>query len=104
MVYPRHPRTAAALPALTRSTERTYLAKLASELAPYGVWARVVEDGVPFLRVSNPKSEYAIEDVSCERRSYDYAFLTTFGVCLGSSDSLPLAARRTAWLVGATPA
>ncbi|RCV55907.1 hypothetical protein [Marinitenerispora sediminis] len=99
MTFPKHARPAA--PPLARSAERRHLSELAAALTPYGVWARVIEDGAPFLRVSNPTSSCATEDVSCERRDQHYAFVTTFCLQLGTSDDVPRAARRTAWLVGA---
>lgn len=89
-------------PSVTRSAERSHLAKLAAGLSRYDVWARIVDDGPPFLRVSNPASESAVEDVLCERRAHDYAFLASFGVHLGSSESIDLTAKKIAWLVGAT--
>ncbi|GAB3208696.1 hypothetical protein GCM10027294_20210 [Marinactinospora endophytica] len=85
----------------TGPAERHQLAELASALSGYGVWARVIESGVPFLRVSNPRSFYAVEDVVCERHADSFTFRTSFGVVLGDSRELPRAAVRTAWLVGA---
>lgn len=102
MVQPRHTRGLPPMDPVPRSAERRYLSELAAALASYGVWARIIEDGTPFLRVSNPDSEYAVEDVICERREHHYAFLASFGVKLGGSDSISMAARQTAWLVGAT--
>lgn len=79
-----------------------HLGKLAAELSRYDVRTDVVEEAPPYLRVSNPTSSYAVEDVLCERREYDYAFIASFGVYLGSSGSLGVTAHKVAWLVGAT--
>ncbi|MDA8371299.1 MAG: hypothetical protein M0026_15735 [Nocardiopsaceae bacterium] len=97
---PAHSRTPPAT--VPHSVERRQLSELASALTRYGVWARIIDDGPPFLRVSNPESEYAVEDVVCERRSHVHAFLASFGIYLGSSDSIDLTAKKVAWLVGAT--
>jgi hypothetical protein len=86
------------------SEEHGHLGKLAGELSRYDVRADVVDDHGPCLRVSNPASTYAVEDVICERREYDYAFIASFGVYLGSSGSLGVTAHKVAWLVGATKA
>ncbi|WP_306366223.1 hypothetical protein [Nocardiopsis sp. CC223A] len=86
------------------SEERGHLDKLADELSRYDVRADVVDDHGPCLRVSNPASTYAVEDVICERREHDYAFIASFGVHLGSSGSLGVTAHKIAWLVGATKA
>ncbi|MFC7327579.1 hypothetical protein [Marinactinospora rubrisoli] len=99
MAFPKHARPTT--PPLAHSAERRHLSELAAALTPYGVWARVIEDGVPFLRVSNPTSSCATEDVTCERREHDYAFFTTFRVQLGTSETIALTAYRTAWLIGA---
>ncbi len=89
-------------PTRVPSEGREHLGKLAAELSRYGLRADVIDDTSPYLRVSNPQSSYAVEDVLCERREYDYAFLASFGVHLGSSGSLGVTARKVAWLVGAT--
>ncbi|TDQ51988.1 hypothetical protein [Actinorugispora endophytica] len=102
MVYPEHTRPTSPSVVLTRSNERQHLARLASALAPYGIWARVIEDGVPFLRASNPASEFATEDIACERSAYGYAFVTSFGLRVGGSDHPPRSARRIALLLGVT--
>ncbi|MDT0331317.1 hypothetical protein [Nocardiopsis lambiniae] len=86
------------------SEEREHLDKLADELSRYDVRADVVDEHGPCLRVSNPASTLAVEDVICERREHDYAFIASFGVHLGSSGSLGVAAHKIAWLVGATEA
>ncbi|MBV2362127.1 hypothetical protein ACFPZ0_18875 [Streptomonospora nanhaiensis] len=101
MVEYRSAQSRPAPPTLPRSAERGHLSRLATALTRYGVWARVIDDAAPYLRVSNPESDYAVEDVLCERRAHDHAFLASFGVYLGSSDSLDLTARKVAWLVGA---
>ncbi|MFD0776804.1 hypothetical protein ACFQZ2_22960 [Streptomonospora algeriensis] len=88
---------------LPLSSGRAQLSRLATAVTRYGVWARVIDDGAPYLRVSNPESESAVEDVFCEARAHDHAFIASFGVHLGSSDSLDLTAHKVAWLVGATP-
>nr|WP_184638928.1 hypothetical protein [Streptomonospora salina] len=85
------------------SSGRAQLSQLATAVTRYGVWARVIDDAAPYLRVSNPGSESAVEDVFCESRTRDHAFIASFGVHLGSSDSIDLTARNVAWLVGATP-
>ncbi|WP_017538470.1 MULTISPECIES: hypothetical protein [Nocardiopsis] len=87
-------------PAETAESEQ--LSRLAEALAKYGVGTRVIRREPPVLRVSNPDSEYAVEDVGCERREHGHAFLASFGVHLGTSESIPLTARKVAWLVGAT--
>lgn len=102
MARPRHAQGLPPRTPVPRSAERRHLSELAAALASYGVWARIIEEEAPYLRVSNPDSEYAVEDVSCERRDHHYAFLASFGVKLGGSDSISMAARQTAWLVGAT--
>ncbi|MGQ4272045.1 hypothetical protein [Nocardiopsis changdeensis] len=86
------------------SEEHRHLDKLADELSRYDVRADVVDEHGPCLRVSNPASTYAVEDVICERREHDYAFIASFGVYLGSSGSLGVTAHKIAWLVGATKA
>ncbi|GAA1757309.1 MULTISPECIES: hypothetical protein [Streptomonospora] len=85
------------------SAGRAELSRLATAVTRYGVWARVIDDGSPYLRVSNPESEAAVEDVFCEARAHDHAFIASFGVYLGNSDSIDLTAGKVAWLVGATP-
>ncbi|MFC4562084.1 hypothetical protein ACFO4E_09475 [Nocardiopsis mangrovi] len=102
MAESRQPGSSPAPSTAPSTAERRELSRLATALTEYGVWTRIIDDGVPFLRVSNPESDYAIEDVSCERRSHDHAFLASFGVYLGSSDSIALTAKKVAWLVGAT--
>lgn len=84
------------------SEEREHLGKLAGELSRYEVRAEVVEESGLCLRVGNPASVHAVEDVICERREHDYAFIASFGVHLGNSGSLSLTAHKIAWLVGAT--
>ncbi|MBB6118727.1 hypothetical protein [Nocardiopsis algeriensis] len=84
------------------SEEHGHLGLLASELSRYDVRADLVEDEGPCLRVRNPASACAVEEVVCERREHDYAFLASFGVHLGSSVSLGVTAHKVAWLVGAT--
>ncbi|GAB3448300.1 hypothetical protein GCM10027570_21700 [Streptomonospora sediminis] len=96
----RRSRTAPTAPADTAG--RTHLARLAAEVTQHGVWARVIDDATPYLRVSNPDSEYAVEDVFCEPRGREHAFVASFGVYLGNSGGIEPAARRIAWLVGAT--
>jgi hypothetical protein len=97
-----HPISSGTVPtAAPASDEHRELSRLADALTDYGVWARIIDDDPPVLRVSNPQSDYAVEDVSCERRAHDHAFLASFGVYLGSSGSLALTARKVAWLVGA---
>ncbi len=86
------------------SEEHGHLGKLADELSRYAVRADVVDGQGPYLRVSNPASTYAVEDVICERREHDYAFIASFGVHLGGSGSLGVTAHKVAWLVGATEA
>ncbi|CAL9545135.1 hypothetical protein SUDANB121_04338 [Nocardiopsis dassonvillei] len=86
------------------SEEHGHLGKLADELSRYDVRADVVDDHGPCLRVRNPASTYAVEDVICERREHDYAFIASFGVYLGSSGCLGVTAHKVAWLVGATEA
>lgn len=85
--------------------ERRQLGLLAEALMKYGVTTEVVGaagEEAPVLRVGNPESEYAVEDIGCERREHGHAFLASFGVHLGSSESIPMAAKKVAWLVGAT--
>ncbi|MFD3687304.1 hypothetical protein ACFWTE_21130 [Nocardiopsis sp. NPDC058631] len=84
------------------SEEHGHLGKLAGELSRYAVRADVVDGSSPCLRVSNPASPCVVEDVICERREHDYAFIASFGVYLGSSGSLGVTAHKVAWLVGAT--
>ncbi|MBR8741286.1 hypothetical protein [Nocardiopsis sp. MG754419] len=84
------------------SEEQGHLGKLAGELSRYDVRAEVVEEPGLCLRVRNPDSVHAVEDVICERREHDYAFIASFGVHLGNSGSLSLTAHKVAWLVGAT--
>lgn len=86
---------------ITDTKERKHLAALAGALSSYGVWARVIADGSPFLRVSNPESRYATEDVHCAAGDYNHVFRASFGVDLGTTDDIPAAARRIARLVGA---
>lgn len=87
---------------LTQSLQRKRLARLAEAVAPHGIWARVIDDGRPFLRVSNPQSEFAVEDITCERREHGYVFVTSFGMYLGDCDDLSLrpSVERTARLLG----
>ncbi|QBI52776.1 hypothetical protein [Streptomonospora litoralis] len=80
---------------------RADLSRLATAVTHYGVRARVVDDTAPYLRVGNPESDYAEEDVYCEPRSHGHDFVASFGVHLGSSDSIEPTARKVAWLVGA---
>lgn len=84
------------------SEESEHLGELATELSNYEVRVDVVDEHSPYLRVRNPASTYAVEDVVCERREHDYAFIASFGVYLGSSGSLGVTANKVAWLVGAT--
>ncbi|MCP3014131.1 hypothetical protein NGM33_12380 [Nocardiopsis dassonvillei] len=92
-------------PTRVPSEEHEHLGKLAAELSRYDVRADVVdEQSSPCLRVRNPSSACAVEDVVCERREHDYAFIASFGVYLGSSGSLGVTAHKVAWLVGATEA
>lgn len=101
MVHPTY-HTRAVTPAaiLTQSLQRRRLARLAEAVAPHGIWARVIEDGTPFLRVSNPRSEFAVEDVFCERREDGHVFVTSFGMYLGDCDDLAQSVERTARLLG----
>lgn len=101
MVHPTY-HTRAVTPAaiLTQSLQRRRLARLAEALAPHGIWARVIDDGLPFLRVSNPQSEFAVEDITCERREHGYVFVTSFGMYLGDCDDLDQSVERTARLLG----
>ena len=78
--------------------------KLAGELTRYEVSTDLVDGDAPYLRVTNPGSVHAVEDVLCERRELDHAFIASFGVYLGSSGSLGVTAHKVAWLVGATEA
>ncbi|MEY9215382.1 hypothetical protein NI17_015170 [Thermobifida halotolerans] len=104
MVYTRRSaRTVVPAMVLARSSQRRHLARLAEALAPHGIWARVFEDGRPFLRVSNPESEFAVEDVTCERRENGHVFVTSFGMYLGDCDDLDRSVERTARLLGVTP-
>lgn len=96
---PQHARPAAS-PTVSRSVARDHLSRLAGELAQYGVWARVFEDEGPYLRVSDPESVYATEDIHCERQAHRHVYRAGFGVDLGSTDRLADAARQVAWLVG----
>ncbi|WP_159940650.1 MULTISPECIES: hypothetical protein [unclassified Nocardiopsis] len=91
-------------PTRVPSEEHEHLGKLADELSRYDVRADVVEGESPCLRVSNPSSACAVEDVICERREHDYAFIASFGVHLGGSGSLGVTAHKVAWLVGAVEA
>ncbi|RKS05317.1 hypothetical protein DFP74_0911 [Nocardiopsis sp. Huas11] len=91
-------------PTRVPSEEREHLAKLADELTRYEVRTDVVDGEAPYLRVTNPESAQAVEDVVCERRELDHAFIASFGVYLGSSGSLGVTAHKVAWLVGATEA
>ncbi|WP_017571984.1 hypothetical protein [Nocardiopsis halotolerans] len=91
-------------PTRVPSEEHEHLGNLAAELSRYDVRAEVVDERSPRLRVSNPSSACAAEDVICERREHDYAFIASFGVYLGSSGSLGVTAHKVAWLVGATEA
>lgn len=100
MFASRHARPADS-PKVAGSAERRHLAALAGALSSYRVWARVIEDEAPFLRVSNPASVYATEDIRCERRAHNHVFLASFGVGLGTTDDIPGAAARVARLVGA---
>jgi hypothetical protein len=93
--------TAAGTATLNGSKERKCLAALAGALSGYAVWARVVEDGPPFLRVSNPESVYAIEDIHCAPGRHRHIYRTSFGVDLGTSDDVTTAASRVAKLMGA---
>lgn len=103
MVHPTHP-TRPVTPAaiLTQSLQRKRLARLAEAVSSHGIWARVIDDGRPFLRVSNPQSEFAVEDITCERRGQGYVFVTSFGMYLGDCDdhSLRPSVERTARLLG----
>ncbi|WP_304451653.1 hypothetical protein [Nocardiopsis sp. YSL2] len=91
-------------PTRVPSEERGHLTKLAGELARYEVSTDLVDGDAPYLRVTNPESAHAVEDVLCERRELDHAFIASFGVYLGSSGSLGVTAHKVAWLVGATEA
>ncbi|WP_028648475.1 hypothetical protein [Nocardiopsis sp. CNT312] len=86
------------------SEERAHLEKLADELSRYDVTADVADEPSPRLRVANPRSVHAVEDVLCERREQGHAFIASFGVYLGGSASPGVAAHKVAWLVGATEA
>ncbi|PRY01555.1 hypothetical protein [Allonocardiopsis opalescens] len=101
MTVPRHARPAPFPPGQVTSTARRHLADLATAMTPYGLWARVIDDAQPFLRVSNPASKYAEEDVVCVRRSHGYSFATTFDLDLGPTHDIDSAAWRLAWLLGA---
>lgn len=81
-------------------TARRHLARLAEEVALYGLWARVFARGSPFLRVSNPRSVYATEDVHCAWEEERCFFRTSFGVDLGEPGDAPAAAHRIARLLG----
>ncbi|WP_344102242.1 hypothetical protein [Nocardiopsis rhodophaea] len=100
MAQSKYSRPCPAPTAVPRSTERLHLSRLAAALTGYGVWARIIEDSAPFLRVSNPDSHCAIEDVACERRTRDHVFIASSGVYMGNSDSITLTAKKIAWLVG----
>ncbi len=89
-------------PTRVPSEEREHLGKLAGELTRYEVQAEVMDEPDLCLRVRNPVSVYAVEDVICERREHDFAFIASFGVHLGNSGSVSLTAHKVAWLVGAT--
>jgi len=89
-------------PTRVPSEESGHLGKLATELFGYGVEADVVDTDPPYLRVSSPDNKHAVEDVICERRENDCAFIASFGVHLGNSGSLGITAHKIAWLVGAT--
>ncbi|MGW5878808.1 hypothetical protein ACWFMI_19900 [Nocardiopsis terrae] len=89
-------------PTRVPSEEHEHLGKLAGELSRYEVRAEVVDEPALCLRVRNPSSAHAVEDVICERREHDFAFIASFGVHLGNSGSVPLTAHKVAWLVGAT--
>lgn len=104
MVYPEHIHPASPSMVLTRSSERQQLARLASVLASYGIWARVIEDGFPFLRASNPRSEFASEDITCQRGPDGHTFSTSFGMRVGSGDQITSSAQRIAQLLGVDPA
>ncbi len=81
------------------------LATLATALQPYGVRYRYVEDEgrAPSLRVGNPESRFAVEDIHyAPRRAGGHSFLSSYGVRMGTSDDISDAAERVAWLVGAT--
>ncbi|GAA1095075.1 hypothetical protein [Nocardiopsis composta] len=84
------------------SVERRQLSLLAEALTKYGVTSSLVGPEPPVLRVRNPGSDYAVEDIGCERREHGHAFLASFGVHLGTSESIPMTAKKVAWLVGAT--
>lgn len=99
MAQPRQ--TRGEQPTNVPSEEYEHLGKLADELSQYDVRASVVDGHPPRLRASNPASACATEDVICERREHDYAFIASFGVYLGSSGSLGVTAHKVAWLVGA---
>ncbi|WP_236543574.1 hypothetical protein [Spiractinospora alimapuensis] len=80
--------------------ERRHLASLAGALTSHQVWARVIEEDTPVLRVSNPDSIYATEDVLCERNGSGHAFRASFGVDLGTTEDIPATADRIARLLG----
>ncbi|WP_046470722.1 hypothetical protein [Allosalinactinospora lopnorensis] len=100
MAEPKHARPRQEPPMISPSADRRHLSALASALERYGVRSRIVEGRAPFLRAGNPESDYAVEEVRCECRAYEYAFVTSFGVCLGSSADIGRAAERTARLLG----
>ncbi len=89
-------------PTRVPSEEHEHLSRLAAELADYDVRADVIDGESPCLRVSNPSSTCVVEDVVCERREHDHAFIASFGIQLGSSGCLGVTAHKIAWLVGAT--
>lgn len=86
----------------TSSPERRHLASLAGALSSHQVWARVIEEDTPILRVSNPDSIYATEDVLCEKDGTTHAFRASFGVDLGTTEDIPATADRIARLLGTT--
>lgn len=101
MVEPKYARPHPESPAAPRVADHP-LAALATALEPYGVRYRFIEDEVPYLRVGNPDSQYAVEDIRCEPRARGHAFLSSYGVTMGTSKDIDHAAERVAWLVGAT--
>ncbi|RNL81669.1 hypothetical protein [Halostreptopolyspora alba] len=101
MVEPKHTQRGQESPTMSRTTDHP-LAALATALEPYGLRYRFVEDEVPYLRVGNPESRYAVEDIHCEIRERGFEFLSSYDVPMGTSDDIEDAAGRIAWLVGAT--
>lgn len=84
------------------SPERRHLASLAGALTSHQIWARVIEEDTPFLRVSNPDSIYATEDIHCAKDGNTHSFRASFGVDFGTTADVPETASRIARLLGTT--